>query len=169
MPFILAELAYSSDAEKAHRWKETVDWAYANDCVAIIEGLSSEDLYRVGKPTTQSIGPMGGPCYRPWDFEPKVRPPEDELAKYLEYLTGHWIEIAGSALSTVTRPVAFTGKKARRLLAHAEATAVPPWGGWSYRSTEESERRTFTRFRSAVNKAIGPHEVDHIEFIIEPE
>jgi hypothetical protein len=61
--------------------------------------------------------------------------------------------------------VAFTGKKARRLLVQAEGTATPPWGGWSYRSPDEAKRRTFTRFRSAVNKAIGPHEVDHIEFI----
>jgi hypothetical protein len=38
-------------------------------------------------------------------------------------------------------------------------------GGWSNRSPDEAKRRTFTHFRSAVNKAINPHEVDHIEFI----
>jgi hypothetical protein len=69
----------------------------------------------------------------------------------------------------VTRPVAFTGKKARRLLVQAEGEAIPPWGGWFDRSTEEAKRRTFTRFRSAVNKAIAPHEVDHIDFVTDEE
>jgi hypothetical protein len=169
MPFILGGWVNSSDTEKASRWKETVDWASANDCAAIIEELSPEDFYQVEKPTTLSIGPMGGPCYRPWDFEPKVRPHEDELAKYLELLSRRWTEIAGPTLSAVTRPMAFTGKKARRLLVRSEAAAIPPWGGWAIRSTDEAKRRTFTRFRSAVNKAISPHEVDHIEFITEPE
>src|SRR5439155_802976 len=62
-----------------------------------------------------------------------------------------------------------TGKKARRLLVQDEVAAIPPWGGWSYRSSDEAKRRTFTRFRSAVNKAINPHEVDHIGFTTEPE
>jgi hypothetical protein len=98
-----------------------------------------------------------------------ARPPEDESAKYLEYLSAHWANIAGSGLSIVTRPVAFTGKKARRLLVQAEGAATPPWGGWSYRSPDEMQRRTFTRFRSAVNNAITPHEVDHIDFVSEQE
>jgi hypothetical protein len=108
---------------------------------------------------------MGGPCYRPWDFEAKVRPSDDELANHLEYLFAHWANIAGSVLSVITRPLMFTGKKARRLLVEADSTATPPWGRWSHRSSQEAERRTFTHFRSAVNQAIAPHEVDHIEFI----
>jgi len=163
-PLILAGWTHSNDTEKMRRWKETVDWASANGCVDIVEGISDEDLYEVENSTGYSIGPMGGPCYRPWDFEAKVRPPEDELAKHLEHLSADWAKIAGSSLSTVTRPAAFTGKKARRLLVEVEDTATPPWGGWSYRSQDEARRRTFTRFRSAVNKAIAPHEVDHIEF-----
>jgi hypothetical protein len=164
-PLILAGWAYSNDIEKMRRWRETVDWASANGCASIVKGDSDQDFYRVENPTSYSVGPMGGPYYRPWDVEAKVRPPEDELAKHLEYLAAHWVDIVGSDLSTVTRPVAFTGKKARRLLVQAEGTATPPWGGWSHRSPDEAPRRTFTRFRSAVNKAIDPHEVDHIEFI----
>lgn len=168
-PLILAGWAYSNDTEKMRRWRETVDWASANSCVGIVEGISDQDFYQVEKPTSYSVGPMGGPCYRPWDFEAKVRPPQDELAKHLEYLSAHWADVAGSSLATVTQPLAFTGKKARRLLVCAETTAAPPWGGWTHRSPDEAKRRTFTRFRSAVNEAITPHEVDHIEFVTERE
>lgn len=112
---------------------------------------------------------MGGPCYRPWDFEAKVRPPEDELAKHLEYLASQWAVVAGAGLVTVTQPMAFTGKKARRLLVCADTTATPPWGGWTYCSPDEAKRRTFTRFRAAINKAISPDEVDHIEFATEKD
>jgi hypothetical protein len=168
-PLILAGWAYSNDTDKMRRWKETVDWAFVNGCAGIVEGISDHDFYQLENPTSSSVGPMGGPCYRPWDFEAKVRPTNEELAKHLEYLSSHWAEIAGSALSTVTRPVAFTGKKARRLLASAEATAAPPWGGWTDRSSNEAKRRTFTRFRAAVNRAITPHEVDHIDFITNVE
>ena len=168
-PSILAGWAYSNDTEKMRRWGETVDWAFANGCVSIVEGISDQDYYQVEKPTSYSVGPMGGPCYRLWDLEAKVRPPKDELAKHLEYLSAHWADVAGSSLATVTQPLAFTGKKARRLLAGAEITAAPPWGGWTYRSPDEAKRRSFTRFRSAVNTAIAPHEVDHIEFVTETE
>jgi hypothetical protein len=164
-PVILAGWAYSNDTEKMRRWRETVDWASANGCAGIVEEISDQDFYQVEKPTTYSVGPIGGPCYRPWDFQARVRPPEDELAQHLEYLSAHWDYIAGPGLSTVTCPVAFTGKKARRLLVQADSAATPPWGGWSRRAADEAKRRTFTRFRRAVNKAINPHEVDHIEFI----
>jgi hypothetical protein len=169
-PLILAGWANSNDTEKMQRWKETVDWTSINGCMVIVDEIADQDFYQVEKPTSYSIGPMGGPCYRPWDSEAKVRPPEEELVKHFEYLSAHWADIAGSDLSTITRPVAFTGKKARRLLVQAEGAAAPPWGGWSYRASDEATRRMFTRFRSAVNKAIAPHEVDHIEFrkIIEP-
>jgi len=168
-PLILGGWWASNDTEKLLRWRETVDWAVVNNCTAIIEGISDQDYYQVDKPSDYQIGPLGGPCYRPWDFEAKARPSFEDVAKYLDYLSAHWVEIVGSSLATVTRPLAFTGNKARRLLVYAERTAVPPWGGWKCLSPDETERRTFTRFRSAVNKAINPHEVDHIEFITEQQ
>jgi hypothetical protein len=167
-PLILAGWAYSNDNEKILRWRETVDWASANGCAGIVEGISDQDFYQVEK-LSNYYGPMGGQCYRPWDFEAKIRPPEAELAKHLEYLCARWADVAGSSLATVTQPLAFTGKKARRFLVCAEPTAIPPWGGWTYRSPDEAKRRTFTRFRSAVNTAIAPHEVDHIGFVTETE
>ena len=73
-------------------------------------------------------------------------------------------EIVGNEIGNITRPLAFTGEKARRLLVFADAAFTPPWGGWSYLSKQETERRTFAHFRAAINKAIAPHEVDHIDF-----
>jgi len=50
-----------------------------------------------------------------------------------------------------------------------DGSARPPWGGWSYLSTVETERRIFTRFRAVVNNAIAPHEVDHVDFTTDAE
>jgi len=151
------------------RWRETVDWAVANGCAQIVERISDRDFYQVDKASAHQIGPLGGPCYRPWDFEAKDRPSSEDVAKHLDHLSAHWADIVGSALAAVTRPLAFTGNKARRLLVQTDGTAVPPWGGWNYLSPDEEKRRTFTRLRSAVNGAIAPHEVDHIEFIPKQE
>jgi len=82
-------------------------------------------------------------------------------------LLSDWSHIVGKELASITRPLALTGKKARRLFVSADAAFIPPWGGWSHLSTQEVERRTFTQFRAAINKAIAPHEVDHIDFTTE--
>src|SRR5208337_1649632 len=89
-----------------------------------------------------------------------------QIKQYMDTLLSHWSEIVGNELASITRPLVFTGRKARRLLVLADSAITPPWGGWSHLSIQESERRTFTRFRAAINKAIAPHEVDHIDFII---
>jgi hypothetical protein len=149
------------------RWKETIDWAATNGCTAIIESIADTDFYEAEKPTEYRIGPLGGPCYRPWDFERKQRPGADELARYLNSLSARWAEIAGPSLATLTHPLAFTGRKARRLLVRAEKGTLPPWGGWSYLSPDEATRRAFTRLRSAINEVLAPHEVDHVDFTTE--
>jgi hypothetical protein len=95
----------------------------------------------------------------------KDRPSSEVLQKSMETLLNKWPKVAGKELSGITRPLAFTGRKARRLLVQAESGSRPPWGGWEHLSHVESERRTFTQFRAAVNKSISPHEVDHIDFI----
>jgi hypothetical protein len=79
-----------------------------------------------------------------------------------------WSEIVGEELGRATRPLAFTGKKARRLLVYADANVRPTWGGWCYLSHLKPERLTFTRFRAAINKAIAPHEIDHVHFTLVP-
>ena len=73
---------FSNDTEKKQRWRETVDWACTNGCAKIIEQISEQDFYEVGKPTNYAVGPMGGPLYRPWDSEPKILPSNEELAKH---------------------------------------------------------------------------------------
>jgi hypothetical protein len=166
VPPILAGWTFSNDVEKMRRWEGTVAWARRNACPEIV-ALLGEDFYYVDKPTSYVVGPGGGPMYRPWDFEKKERPPSNQILQYLETLKSHWRDIAGPELAQATRPLAFTGKKARRLLIRADPTTRPPWGGWSHLFPLESERRVFTSFRASINRAIAPHEVDHLEFTTE--
>lgn len=163
-PLILAGWAYSNDTEKLRRWEETVTWAIRNGCPDLVAVLD-EDFYCVDEPASNTVGPLGGPMYRPWDFEAKERPSPEQLAAHLTTLTSRWQEIVGPELGRATRPLAFSGVKARRLLVQVDAAVSPPWGGWSHLSAVESERWLFTRFRASINKAIAPHKVDHVDFI----
>jgi len=166
-PLILAGWACTNDVEKIQRWEETVAWAAMNGCTKLVSGISDQDFYFVEKPTSYVVGPLGGPMYRAWDFKVKSRLPSEQITQFMDILLSRWPEIVGSKLASVTRPLAFTGEKARRLLVLANSTVTPPWGGWAHLSTKEFERRTFTHFRAAINKAIVPHEVDHVDFITE--
>lgn len=165
VPLILAGWAYSNDIEKLRRWEETVEWATSNGCEDLVSGIPDRDFYSVSNPTTYQVGPGGGPMYRSWDFEAKPCPSPDQLERCMDTLTSRWLEIAGREIGSATRPVGFSGKKRRRLLVWADSKTRPPWGEWSKRSEEEVQHRTFTRFRTAVNDAIAPHEVDHVDFI----
>ena len=131
--------------------------------------ISDNDFYFVSEPTTYAVGQEGGPTYRPRDFDAKCCPSPDELTQHFETLRLRWLEIVGPELARITRPLAFTREKARRLLVLASHSVLPPWGGWSHLSSVEVKRRTFTRLRSAVNSAIAPHEVEHIDFTTEAE
>lgn len=164
-PLILAGWSFSNDVDKMRRWEETVAWAVKNGSSDLVSGIPDRDFYCVEKPTTYEIVPMGGPMYREWDFKVNTRPSSDQIAERMEVLRSRRSEIAGKELAISMRPLAFTGKRARRLLVLADPLATPPWGGWSRLSKQESGRRTFTRFRSAINKAIAPHEADHIDFL----
>lgn len=135
----------------------------------LISEIPDNDFYFVNEPTTYVVGPAGGPMYRPWDFDNKSRPPSKELAQHFETLKSRWSDIVDPELAHITRPLAFSGEKARRLLVLAEGSSRPPWGGWSHLSLVEADRRTFTRFRAAVNDAIAPHEVDHVDFTTDAE
>ncbi len=163
-PLILAGWAYSNDVEKMERWEETVAWAEKNGCSALVSGIPDQDFYFVEKPTSYAVRPLAGPMYHAWDFEAKSRPSSEQIPKLMDALLSRWSEIVGNEIGSITRPLAFTGEKARRLLVFADAAFTPPWGGWSHLSKQESKRRTFTHFRAAINKAVAPHEVDHIDF-----
>lgn len=167
-PLILSGWAFSNDIEKKQRWEETVEWASAHGCAHLLEALSDSDFYEVTVPTAYTIGPGGGPLFLPWSSEPKQRPPSTETERLLSQLRTDWSRVVGEALATVTRPVRFTGLKRRRLLVWVLPDARAPWGTWSTLSSSETERREFTRFREAVNQAIAPRKVDHIEFTSDP-
>jgi len=163
-PLILAGWAHSNDVEKRARWEETVTWAAENGCNSLVETIYDADYYVVETPTTNVVGPLGGPMYRAWDYAAKNRLTKEQLIQLMQTLQGRWSEIAGAEVAIATRPLGFTGERARRLLVLADNAVTPPWGGWACLAAEESKRRAFTRFRAAINSAIKPHEVDHIDF-----
>lgn len=167
MPLILNGWAYSNDTDKLHRWESTVDWANKNGCAELLTGIAEGHFYCVDTPTTYTVGPMGGPMYRTWDFQPRNKPDALVLDSLLKTLISRWTEIAGPDISPITRPLQFDGTKARRLVVLAKPSATPPWGSWTQLAHDGEKRRTFTRFRAAVNAAIVPHEVDHIDFQVE--
>jgi len=165
MPLILAGWAYSNDIEKKRRCEDIVRWAISNGCRDLVDSIPDDSFYFVVEPTTYTVGPRGGPMYRHWDYDSKERPSSSALEMAIGTLLSQWQEIVGDILASITRPLAFTGSKARRLLIHAHIAASPPWGSWTHLSQIESERRTFTQFRASVNRAISPHAVDHVDFL----
>ena len=164
-PLILGGWAYSNDTDKLHRWESTLEWATRNRCAELVSGIPEEQFYSVDSPTTYVVGPMGGPMYRQWDFQARTKPDATTLAHLLEMLLFRWPEIAGESLAKITRPGGFAGSKARRLIVRTNESALPPWGTWVKLAHEEEKRRTFTHLRKAINGALSPHEVDHIDFI----
>ena len=167
-PLILAGWAYSNDIEKMQRWEETVAWAEINGCSNLLQTIPDSEFYHVEEPTNYTVGPLGGPMFRSWDYEVKNRPSAEQIEQIMQTLLSHWPEIVGNEIASVTRPLALTGEKARRLLVFADTVCNPPWGSWWHLSSDEPVSRTFTQFRRAINKIIAPHEVDHVEFISEP-
>jgi len=165
VPLILTGWVFSNDTQKSLRWEETQTWASANGCKALVDSIPDEDYYVVDQLTTYAVGPFGGPMYLEWDSEPKPRPTKVELQRCLNLLSTRWPEVAGADLAAVTEPLSFSGAKARRLVVRAEAGARAPWGDWNELSKVEQDRRAFTRLREAVNAAIAPHEVDHVDFL----
>lgn len=164
VPLILGGWAFSNDVQKMARWNRTVDWARANGCSMLVE-VAEESFYCQETLTSYEVGPTGGPMLRDWDFQTRTRPPAEEISKHLQRLKSGWVQIVGDQVGGVTSPLRFQGAKARTLLVQADITVQPPWGGWTQLSQVEAKRRTFTQFRRAINQTIGPHEVDHIDFV----
>ena len=102
--------------------------------------------------------------YLSWSFEPKPVVSEKDAAHAVVLLQADWEKIAGPELCKMTRPLRLTGAKQRRLLVYADQFARPLWGTWT-KLTAGPERREFTRLRAAVNAAIHPLKIDHIEFL----
>jgi hypothetical protein len=85
-------------------------------------------------------------------------------AAEIAVLKSIWNGLVGTELAAVTIPLALTGARKRRLLVWADSSQQPPWGTWSCLSSGP-ERREFSKMRAAVNAAIHPMHVDHIDFV----
>ena len=104
--------------------------------------------------------------YLPWKPEPAPVPSAAIIAMALTRLKETWPDVAGE-LSRYTCPSRITGKKARRLvILLSPSSPPPPWGDWK-RLPDDDSRRAFTKLRKAINAAIAPVEIDHVEFEIE--
>ncbi len=163
-PLILAGWVGTNDSEKINRWAETLQWAKNAGCDDLIETLSDDDYYFTDEVSTYQIGPYGGPMYRDWDHESKDRPAEDAINAALQKLIEKWPNIA-VGFAAHTRPIAFTGAKARRLVVSVTSDSLPPWGDWDRLSPVHEARRSFTTFRQTINEILKPLEVDHVDFI----
>jgi len=163
-PLILGGWVSTNDVEKRLRWQSTVAWAARWGVSHLIGELSPDQMYRVSSLTDYEVGPMGGPMYLPWNWEPRDTVSPEAAARALDILRSTWTEIAGDHLAQSTRPLRLTGRKRRRLLVFAQNDMEPPWGSWASLGPG-IERRSFTRLRAAVNSAIAPLEVDHIDFV----
>jgi hypothetical protein len=87
---------------------------------------------------------------------------DKEIEHYIAKLKLNWKYVVGDDLSKVTKPLAITGKKSRRLIVIASPNYTPPWGSWD---SLEANPKAFSEFRSYINNAIDPHFVDHVDFI----
>ena len=163
-PLVLSGWWYTNDLAKKSRWEATVRWATERGLDHIIGELGPEDFYCTSELSTYEISPLGGPMYRRWDSTEKQRPSDEDICAALQLLRIDWQAIVGSRLGEICKPVEFTGAKARRLIVEFDPQTTPPWGSWNQSSPHKEERRTFTAFRHAINAAISPLEVDHVEF-----
>jgi len=162
VPLILGGWWASSDFEKKERWKETLAWAELHGLSSRIGVLSEERMHKADD-RSPLLPLLSLDPYSTWNYSPRSKLPKERERQVLDVLRAKWEEIAG-AIAADTRPVKFTGAKRRRLLVFAAESTEPPWGDWnSFRL--ESDRESFTNFRRAVNEAIAPHEIDHIEFV----
>lgn len=163
IPLILAGWEYSSDREKLGRWEETVKWANEYGLSSIIDEIKDEDMYCVESISTYVVGPLGGPTYLDWNFDPRNRPSTEEVEKMMQKIKQGWHSIAGE-VSDSTTPLYLSGKKFRKLNVAYLKGSKPPWGTWAALNCDET-RRHFTALRARVNKVVSPHEIDHIDFV----
>jgi len=163
-PLILAGWAYSNDLEKKRRWEETVAWVSGKGLESVLQHLRPDHFFSVADLTSYEVGPMGGPLYLPWSFDPKVAPNPEVAIKALTLLKANWPSIAGPELAAATHPLRFSGAKSRRLVVFANPNISPPWGSWSHLAQSKA-RRTFTRLRAAISEVVHPVEVDHVDFV----
>jgi hypothetical protein len=148
----------SSDHQKAQRWRDTIDWAKSHHVEHLIPELTAEEsliVYglRSPRPDPREL----------WHYDPRPKPSREQTEEALRKLKAEWERTIEPHLASLTTPLSFTGRKMRRLVVKADFSSDPPWGSWTSISNRD-QRGTFTQLRKAVNEAIRPLEVDHIEF-----
>ncbi len=169
VPLILAGWWASSEREKQVRLREQIEYAGQNGLLAWIDsqlrGLSQADWCHEGA--------AGGsvdyftPGMRWMGRAPSARPSESDIRGAIERLKQGWPLIAGASISSRTEPLRLTGTKRRRLVCSVSRSAenfAPPWGEWQ---AITANRTAFSRLRRAVNEAMAPLEVDHVDFEVE--
>jgi hypothetical protein len=156
-PLILNGWMFSNDMDKKRRWEETKVWIakYAN--TELIENLTDADYYKVQE--LSSYIP-----YQFYDYDVKARPSDIEVNNAMAILKKDWLNIVGTGMGEHTEPYKFSGKKQRRLMVKVNSEFVPPWGSWKH--IDSTKQEVFRAFRKAINSAIKPVYVDHVDFIV---
>lgn len=161
-PFILGGWNFSDDWTKKKRWEATLEWANEQGLEHLIPALHPDTEYRVTEIYKfKRLDPFGG-----YNTEPREVPSEKAVEGAVQTLTEKWSEIVGKEIAEMTTPIRISGRKKRRLIVAADETATPPWGSWitlTYSGRDQKE--AFTLFRVAINKAIAPVCVDHVDFV----
>ena len=168
VPLILAA-SDESNATKHHRLSGQLYWAQENGCIEdTLRYLSNIPVEEWNSCPLEQWNQDSYPVsHLKWNFDERTAPSDAAAANAIAILRARWDEIVGSELCGVTSPLHFSGPKKRLLVVLAKRKASPPWGTWT--SLDQGEnRRFFTRLRAAVNDAIKPLEVDHIDFVHEP-
>lgn len=160
-PLILANWDYSNDSERKNRWEETLEWASRHGMLGLIGDIPEEAMYKADLELS-TLRLMSGDPYANRHFKPQPVLSAQMKIEVMERLRDRWKGVAGP-IAEFTRPLRFSGRKGRRLVVFAAAEFSPPWGSWSKIAVLSA--RHFTEFRRSVNRAIEPHEVDHIDFV----
>jgi hypothetical protein len=160
-PLILNGWMFSDDRGKKVRWDQTLAWAKSQELEFLIPALTPDMAYRVDEIREfVRLDPIGR-----LNEEPREVPDNEAVGAAMDILRRDWKKIAGDSLAAATAPVRISGLKKRRLLVLADYSTTPPWGSWtSLVSVGQKRRENFTRLRVAINTAIAPLYVDHVDF-----
>ena len=162
VPLILAGWWGSNDVQKQNRWQEALAWAERYGLGALLGDVAEESMYTVAKLSYHIAEDDQARRELNWSSDSKPRADAVARTKAMEVLQANWAKIAGAELAAITLPLRLTGSKGRRLEVLVKTEDAPPWGSWT---ALDERRRSFTAFRTAVNRAIAPLEVDHIDFV----
>ncbi len=167
IPLILGGWWYSTEHEKQQRFFQHLRYAEKNGIIKEVSGFIrslTEDEWCHSGNAGCNIDLLNNYSYEV--FAPKEKPGKEILEKALNYVTENWTKIAGSLISQATKPLNFSGKKARRLNIQVINDEVrPPWGSW-WSLKNSNNPKSFTLFRESVNKSITSHSIDHIFFLM---